>query len=100
MKVMRSAREIAFDAGGTTPGSAPIATYEFWFGDGTSISGPSSTVTHSYTTTGVSLWVLVRVTDTLGHFAETSILVPIPAPVKTAPCPPAACGRHRVPAVV
>ena len=68
------------DASASTPGSNPIASYTFDFGDGTS-SGPQSTPTasHSYLTGG-NYTIKLTVTDTAGYTATAKSAVAVGAP--------------------
>lgn len=59
---------VEFDASSSTPGkaSAPIAGYEWDFGDGNALSTPSPTTTHVYSTLG-SFDVSLTVVDSNGN---------------------------------
>lgn len=63
-----------FDASGSTAGDAPITTYAWNFGDGTTATGATSS--HSYAATG-SYVVSLRVTDALGQLslAQRTVVV-------------------------
>jgi hypothetical protein len=63
---------VTADASGSVPGSLPIATYRFDFGDGTTV-GPqaSATATHEYLSGG-KYTVTVTVTDTVGQSVTMS----------------------------
>jgi parallel beta-helix repeat protein len=78
-------RTMTFDASRAQAGSAPIATYFFIFGDGTAITSSTPIVRHTYTPGGVWRSVTFRVTDTLGHWAENSLLIWVPAETKPQP---------------
>lgn len=70
---------VTADASGSTPGSAPISSYSFNFGDG-STAGPQSspTATHSYPSAG-SYPVTVTVTDGNGLTATATQTVTVSA---------------------
>jgi PKD repeat protein len=71
-----------FDAGGSTPGSSPISTYGWAFGDG--VGGSGITVSHTYAASG-TYTVTLTATDTQGQAGTQSQPVTV-----TAPVPPAA----------
>jgi parallel beta-helix repeat protein len=67
-----SAYEVTADASGSTAGTAPITSYRFNFGDGTTIGPqPDPTASHTYSSTG-SFTVTVTVTDGNGLTSSTS----------------------------
>lgn len=70
---------VTADASGSTPGSAPISSYSFNFGDG-SAAGPQSspTATHSYQSAG-SYPVTVTVTDANGLTSTATQTVTVSA---------------------
>lgn len=72
---------VTLDASSSTPGSNPIATYQFNFGDGTPAGPPSSTasVTHTYTAVG-TYTVSVVVSDTVGISSTASAVVTVVNP--------------------
>lgn len=66
-----------FNASAFTAGTAPIATYRFNYGDGsTDDVGPSATQSHRFTATGIYT-VRVTATDTLGRTATTTLTVTV-----------------------
>jgi len=69
------------DASGSTPGSNPIASYSFDFGDGSPVVGPQTgaTANHTYAVAG-SYTVTVTVTDTSGAPATATALVTVSTP--------------------
>jgi parallel beta-helix repeat protein len=71
---------VSADASGSTPGSAPITSYSFAWGDGNS-TGPQSAATanHTYTTAG-TYTVIGTVTDTDGTTATATQQVSVAAP--------------------
>lgn len=71
---------VVADASASAPGTNPISTYKFVFGDGTSV-GPqaSPTASHVYSAGGV-FTVTVTVTDTIGVSASTNASVTAVAP--------------------
>ena len=72
---------VTANASASTPGTNPIATYAFDFGDGYTTSGTSSSVSHAYTMPG-NYTVKVTVTDTQGMASTTqrSIIVSVANP--------------------
>jgi PKD repeat protein len=82
--------QVTADAAASAPGKAPISTYSFDFGDGTTV-GPQSggTAAHTYTTPG-PYTVKVTVTDTAGNSSSATAQVTVNA---TAGTPPAAALR-------
>jgi heat shock protein HslJ len=74
---------LTFDASSSTPGSSPIASYSWNFGDGTT-SGPSSSAkaTTIYNQTG-TYQVTVIVTDQAGQSSSATVAVTISATVQT-----------------
>jgi heat shock protein HslJ len=74
---------LTFDASSSTPGSSPIASYSWNFGDGTT-SGPSSSAqaTTIYNQTG-TYQVTVIVTDQAGQSSSATMGVTISATVQT-----------------
>ena len=81
---------VTADASASTPGSNPIATYTFNFGDGTT-AGPqaSATAGHTYTTSG-NYTVRVTVTDTKGvtSTATSGVQAVTPATARMTVTPP------------
>jgi PKD repeat protein len=68
----QSAFQVTADASGSTAGTAPITSYTFNFGDGTTAGPqPGPTASHTYTSTG-SFTVSVRVTDGNGLTSSAS----------------------------
>jgi PKD repeat protein len=61
----------SFDGSGSAPGSLPIASYAWQFGDGGTASGTAATSSHSYAATG-AYTVTLTVTDTSGLTATAS----------------------------
>ena len=83
---------VAVDASTSSPGSNPIATYTFDFGDLTS-TGPQalSAVSHTYASGG--LYTLkVTVTDTAGYSGNTTQMVTVGQPAAALSVAPAAGG--------
>ncbi len=75
---------VTADASGSTPGSKPIATYTFNFGDGTVVGPQASAVaTHTYSAAG-SYTVTVTVTDTAAATATATRTVTAIAPPSAA----------------
>ena len=75
---------VTADASDSTPGSNPISTYTFNFGDGTTVGPQTGAIaTHTYVVGG-SFTVTVTVTDTLGFSAAAS------EPVSVTIAPPTA----------
>ena len=76
---------VTADASGSTPGSAPISSYSFNFGDG-STTGPQSspTATHTYQSAG-SYTVTVTVTDGNGLTATATRNVSVSAQQQNGP---------------
>ncbi|HEV2028883.1 MAG TPA: carboxypeptidase regulatory-like domain-containing protein [Candidatus Dormibacteraeota bacterium] len=72
---------VTADASTSTPGTSPIASYSFNFGDGSPAVGPQpgATAGHTYATTG-SLTVTVTVTDTSGASKTATAGVTISTP--------------------
>jgi parallel beta-helix repeat protein len=70
------------DASASTPGSSPIATYAFDFGDGTAAVGPQpgATASHVYANVGTYI-VTVTVTDSSSATATATKQVTVTAPV-------------------
>ncbi|WP_446217744.1 PKD domain-containing protein [Micromonospora sp. IBHARD004] len=61
-----SARSVTVDASASKPGLAPIASYQFTFGDGTVVTQTSPAASHQYATPG-EYAVNVKVTGTDGR---------------------------------
>jgi PKD repeat protein len=83
---------VTANASGSAPGSSPIASYRFNFGDGNTRSPQSTpTATATYDDNGV-FTVTVTVTDTSGltSTATASVTVEAPVPVLTVSTPSAA----------
>jgi PKD repeat protein len=72
-----------FDGSGSAPGSLPIASYAWQYGDGGTASGTAATSSHSYAATG-AYTVTLTVTDTSGRTATASQLVQVSAAPLTA----------------
>ena len=72
---------VTADASASTPGTNPIASYTFSFGDGTAPVGPqaSATATHTYAVGGLFV-VKVIVTDTAGYASSTTSNLAVGAP--------------------
>jgi PKD repeat protein len=75
---------VTADASQSTPGSAPIASYTFDFGDGSAAVGPQtgSSTTHTYSTGG-TYTVTATVTDSTGASSKATYRVSVadPSPV-------------------
>jgi PKD repeat protein len=72
---------VTANASGSTPGSNPISTYTFNFGDGTVVGPqPGATANHTYTAGG-TFTVTVTVTDSVGATATTTQGVTVGAPM-------------------
>jgi PKD repeat protein len=68
------------DASGSKAGAAPISTYAFDFGDGTtSVPAAAKTASHRYANAG-SYHLTVTVTDTAGHSDATTTTIDVTAP--------------------
>ena len=72
---------ITADGSASTPGTNPIASYSFNFGDGSLPAGPSSTpsASHTYTSVG-SYTVTMMVTDTAGVTSSAGSTVRVVTP--------------------
>ena len=77
----KAGSSVFFNAGGSTAGTAPIATYRFSYGDGTPDDfGPSPTQSHVYALVGgvaTTYQARLTVTDTLGRTATFVLPVPV-----------------------
>ncbi len=70
------------DASASRPGTAPIATYAFDFGDGTALVGPQAAATTGHVYSAVGTYVVtVTVTDTASATATATKQVTVTAPV-------------------
>ncbi|NUR62705.1 MAG: PKD domain-containing protein [Catenulispora sp.] len=83
---------VTFDASQSKPGSSPIASYAFDFGDGITQTTDKPTASHAYTQPG-QFTATVRVTDTDGGSATASAGVYVAAPPPPPPPPPPAHGN-------
>ncbi|MEU8126062.1 right-handed parallel beta-helix repeat-containing protein [Micromonospora sp. NPDC049049] len=76
------AQSVTVDASASTPGLSPIASYQFSFGDGSTVTQTSPTASHTYTKPDLYV-VNVIVTGTDGRSAAHSRLISVLRPTGT-----------------
>ncbi len=81
---------VTADASGSTPGTNPISSYTFNFGDGSPLVGPqaSATASHSYTSGG-TFTVTASVADSAGATSIATAKVTVGAPAAALKVTPA-----------